>query len=277
VRRHGREQVLQLLTAQVAARRSLLAVGAASGQVARCAEQAGADLLVVYSAGYFRLNGLPSLVGHLPVGDANAIMLDLGRRSVIPATREVPVIGGVYGVDPTRDPRDLLASVQEAGFSGVINFPSVGRLDGRFRQELETAGLGFEREVELIRLARTQGLFTLAFVFDAEQAERMAHAGVDTLVGHVGLTAGGDVGSAAVIGMKAAISRLREIFAAGRSVRPDILMLSHGGPIVTPEDVRVVNERTGAVGFVAASNIERIPVETAITQACSRFKTLSVG
>ena len=276
-KRLAREEILRRLREQIDQSRSILVVGAGNGLIARCAEDAGADLIVVYNSGYYRLNGLPSLVGNLPVGDANAMMLDLGGRSVIPATRNVPVIGGVYGVDPTRDIRDIFDGMERVGYSGVINFPTVGRVDGRYREELEASGLGYGKEIEMVRLARERGRFTMAYVFTADEAERMAHAGLDVLVGHVGLTGGGDVGSSLAITLDDAVKSLQTIYDGARGVRDDMIFLSHGGPIITAEHAEYVNLRTSAVGFVAASSIERIPVEVTVKEACRSFKAAKIG
>jgi predicted TIM-barrel enzyme len=273
-KRIGREEILHRLREQVARQRSLLVVGAGNGLVARCAEDAGADLIVVYNSGYYRLNGLPSLVGNLPVGDANTMMLDLGKRSVIPATRDVPVIGGVYGVDPTRDIEDVLIGMEQIGYSGVINFPTVGRVDGRYRQELEAAGLGYGKEIEMVRRAHQRGLFTMAYVFTPEEGARMAEAGLDVLVGHVGLTGGGDVGSSLLKSLDDAVEFLQGIYDGALRVRDDVICLSHGGPIIGAEEAEYVNLRTSAVGFVAASSVERIPVEVAVKEACRSMKSI---
>jgi predicted TIM-barrel enzyme len=276
-KRIARTEILIRLRGQIEARRSILVVGAGNGLVARCAEDAGADLIVVYNSGYYRLNGLPSLVGNLPVGDANTMVVELGRKGIIPAVRNVPVIGGVYGVDPTRDISDVLKSVEDVGYSGVINFPTVGRVDGRYRQELEASGLGYGKEIEMVRVAHERGLFTMAYVFTADEAARMAEAGLDVLVGHVGLTGGGDVGSSMAIDLDGAVTLLESIYEGARRVRDDVIFLSHGGPIVTAQDAEYVNERTGSVGFVAASSVERIPVEVAVKAACRSFKAIGIG
>lgn len=276
-KRIARDEILRRLRKEVADRRSILVVGAGNGLVARCAEEAGADLIVVYNSGLYRLNGLPSLVGNLPVGDANAMVVEMGGRSILPAIRDVPVIGGLYGADPTRDISDVLDAVEHVGYSGIINFPTVGRVDGRYRQELEAAGLGYGKEIEMVRLAHRRGLFTMAYVFTADQAARLAEAGLDVLVGHVGLTGGGDVGSSLAVGLDSAVVFLEGVFEGARKVRDDMIFLSHGGPIITAEHAEYVNQRTGAVGFVAASSVERIPVETAVKQACRSFKTIGTG
>lgn len=270
----SRTETLNHLRSLIASEQTLLAVGAGNGLVARCAEAAGADLIMVYNSGYFRLNGLPSFVGNLPVGDANALMLELSERSVLPAVQSAPVIGGVYGIDPTRSIDSVLDSMQKIGLAGVINFPTVGRLDGNFRRELESAGYGFAREVDLIRAARARDMLAIAYVFTPDEAAAMAAAGADIIVGHVGRTAGGDVGSAMVSSLDGAVDALNAMFAAARLHSGEAILLSHGGPIVTPEDAQYVNARTGAVGFVAASGVERIPVESAIKAACKAFKAI---
>lgn len=268
-----RQDCLARLHHQISIGSPILAVGAGNGLVARCAEAGNADLVVVYNSGHFRLNGLPSFVGNLPVGDANALMLEMGARSILPAVRSVPVIGGVYAIDPTRNVDQVLDEMQRIGYSGVINFPTVGRLDGLFRRELEASGYGFAREVEMVRKARERDMLSMAYVFCDQEAADMARAGVDVVVGHVGLTGGGDVGSGLTRSLEQAVTDLRQIFAAARSERADVLLLSHGGPIATPADARYVNERCGAVGFVAASSIERLPVEAVIKSTCNEFKS----
>jgi len=275
-RRFNRNEVLARLKAQIEAKKSLLVVGAGNGLVARCAEDSGADLIVVYNSGYFRLNGHPSMLGNLPIGNANEIMLDLGGRSVIPVTRDVPVIGGVYGVDPTRDMGMLFEDMRRAGFSGVINFPTVGRIDGQYRLDLEAAGLGFGREVEMVRRARADDMLTMSYVYNADDALRMIDAGCDVIVGHCGLTEGGDVGSTNAMALEKAFDVLNGIFDAVRKSGSDAILLSHGGPLSSVADAELANLRTGAVGFVAASSVERIPIEQALKDACRGFKGIKV-
>jgi predicted TIM-barrel enzyme len=275
-KRFTREEVLARLRAEMEARRPLLVVGAGNGLVARCVEAGGADLIVVYNSGYFRLNGHVSMVGNLPVGDANAIMLEMGRKSVAPATRNIPVVGGVYGVDPTRDMGELFDRMREVGYSGVINFPTVGRIDGQYRQDLEAAGLGFEREVEMIARARARELFSMAYVYTPDDAEIMTRAGVDVIVGHCGLTALGDVGAKHPMALEKAVEVLQRIFDRAAAIRDDVILLSHGGPIATAEEAEYVNRKTRAVGFVGASSIERIPIEVALKETCRGFKRLAV-
>ncbi|MBP2562183.1 putative TIM-barrel enzyme [Neorhizobium galegae] len=274
----SRNDVLQRLTTETAQGRSILAVGAGNGLSARCAELGGADLIVVYNSGYYRVNGLPSLVGAIPVGDANEVMLRLGRQSIMPKKRTIPVIAGVYGIDPTRDIDDLLDEVKAIGYSGIINFPTLSRHENsNYRIDLENAGLGFACEVDMMRKARERDLFTLAYVYNPEDARAMARAGVDVIVGHMGLTIGGDIGSKSAIGIDAAITRIGEIFDAALVADPDVILLSHGGPISTAEDAQYVNLNSKAVGFVAASSFERIPIEIALKKACDDFKSIKIS
>jgi len=276
-KRFSRTEALHRLRAEQARDKPLLVVGAGNGLSARCAEEGGADLIVVYNSGHFRVNGLPSLVGGMPVGDANDIMLRLGRESIRPRLRHVPVIAGVYAVDPTRDLDDVLDSVDDIGFSGVINFPTVGRHEGGYRRELEAAGYGFAREVELVRKARERDLLSLAYVYNADEARLMVQAGVDVLIGHMGLTVGGAIGASSSSGLEQAAALLETIFSAASEVREDLIFLSHGGPISSVADAEFINQRTRAVGFVAASSFERIPIEHALVEACRSFKEISIS
>jgi predicted TIM-barrel enzyme len=271
-----RGEVLARLHKQMDAGQSLLVVGAGNGLVARCVDDAGADLIVVYNSGYFRLDGHVSMIGNLPVGDANAIMLELGERHVIPAVRHTPVIGGVYAADPTRNKARLMRMMQAIGYAGVINFPTIGRIDGRYRQELEAQGISFQREVEMVRLARENDYFSMAYVYSPDDAAAMAEAGADVIIGHVGLTVGGDVGSNLAMRLDEAVESLKAMFAAAKAVRSDVILLSHGGPISSPQDAELVNLRTGAAGFVGASSVERIPVEVALKEVCRQFKAIKV-
>lgn len=268
---------MERLRSQIAEGRAVIAAGVGTGLVARCAEAEGVSLLVVYNSGFFRAHGLPSSVGNLPLANANDLMLDLGTRHILPIVKKTPVVAGVYGCDPTKDMSMFLRVVSQAGFSGVINFPTVGRIDGNFRADLEAFGFGYDREVEMIALARKMNLFTLAYAFTSDEAYRMAQAGVDVLVAHVGVTGGGDVGSRRTMDLKTAAERIREICAAARANRGDIICLSHGGPIVNPEDAEYVNREAGTVGFVGASSVERIPVEEAVRRVCRSFNNIRLA
>lgn len=274
----SKQATLERLRNERRAGKSLLTVGVGNGLSARCAEQGGADLAVVYNSGHYRVNGLESFVGLLPVGDANQIMLELGRSSILPSMRTIPIIAGVYGVDPTKDMNDVLDEVAAIGYSGVINFPTVGRHDGEdFGRELADAGYGFEREVEMIANANARGLFTMAYAYTERQSRLMAEVGVDVIVGHMGLTTGGDIGASKAVNLTEAAKKLDALFDAALAVKSDVIILSHGGPISSPEDAEFINLHSKAMGFVAASSYERIPVELALRKACSDFKGIRLA
>jgi predicted TIM-barrel enzyme len=202
----------------------------------------------------------------------------MGDREVLPVVKKTPVIAGVNGTDPTRQMDHFLGRLDDLGFSGVINFPTVGLIDGRIRAELEATGLGFEREIEMIRLARKRSFFTMVYVFTPEEARLMAGAGADVIVAHLGTTVGGTtgMGKEASVALERAPGQVDAIGAAAKEINREVLVLSHGGPIATPEDARYVLERCDAVGFVGASSMERLPVETAISGTTRRFKDIQI-
>ncbi len=221
--------------------------------------------------------GHGSTAGLMAYGDANAEALDLGEFEVLPVVQEVPVICGVHGSDPRRRMWHHLLKVKEMGFSGVNNFPTHCIVDGQFRDILEETGLGFEKEVEMIRLATKMDLFSIVYVAKPDEARLMAEAGADAIISHVGTTIGGSVGVVnASCTMEDAISRTREIMKAGREVNPKIFFLAHGGPINTPEDVRIVLDQTDVHGFVGASSLERMGVENSLTELTRKFKSLTL-
>jgi predicted TIM-barrel enzyme len=261
------------LDEQVTAGCPIVAAGAGCGLTAKCAALGGCDLLVIYNSGRHRMAGLPSLVGYLPVGDANAEVLEMGRREVFPVAGDVPVIAGVLGVDPTREIPVLLEEIRAAGFAGVINFPSVGRMDGAFRRALEEVGLGYGREAAMIATARELDLFTLAYCFTPEEAATMAQSGVDAVVAHLKTTAGGLVGLTSSLALDDAFQAVTRIFEAARAIAPGVLCLAHGGPLATARETAELYRRTDAVGFVAASSIERLPTEQAVLAEARAFKS----
>jgi len=274
---YTRKEVIQRLRREIQRGRPIVTAGAGIGLTAKCAELGGADLIVVYNSGLFRMHGHGSTAGTMPYGDANQIVLEMGLRTILPVVQETPVIAGICGTDVTRVMNVFLKQIQEAGFSGVINFPTVGSIDGSFRERLEDVGLGFEKEVEMIRLARAMDLFTMAYVFNPDQARLMAKAGVDALVAHMGLTAGGTIGSKRAKKLEAVVPLIREIFRAGKAIRKEMILLAHGGPISSPEDTAYIYRHTEAQGFVGASSIERIPVEIAIRKVTEEFKSKTLG
>jgi predicted TIM-barrel enzyme len=272
---HTRGEVIARIKAEIDAGRFLLMQGAGIGLIARLVEQAGVDLIAVYNTGYYRMNGWASIYGTLPIGNANDVVLDLARQ-IVPVVKEVPLIGGIYAHDPTRDHETSLRQVKAAGFSGIINVPTIGRIDGTYRQDLESVGISFQREVDLMSRALDHDLYTVAYVYTPREAAMMAAAGVDMIVGHVGLTGGGDVGATNAIPLENAARELQAMFDAIRAVRSGAVLLSHGGPIISPEDADYISQNTSALGFVGASSIERIPVEPTVKEVTRRFKAIKL-
>jgi len=263
-----RAEVLDALATTISRRVPVLAAGSSCGLVAKCAAQAGADLIVVYSTGRSRLMGLPTS----RIGDSNASTLEMAEE-ITNIVSSVPIIGGVEAWDPARLDLDrLLDRFQAAGFSGVINYPTISTMGRLWRDRRERVGLGFTREVELIELARRRNLFTLSYVATAEDAERMAQAGVDCLVPHVGATAGGLVGHETTETRESHIDELERMISAAAGVRDDLIFLAHGGTLAEPADLDAVYARTRCVGFVGASSIERIPIERAVMDVVTQFK-----
>src|SRR5947209_274182 len=267
-----REQCLERLRAQVAAGRPIIGGGAGTGISAKCAEAGGIDLIIIYNSGRFRMAGRGSLSGMMPYGDANQIVVDMARE-VLPVIKHTPVLAGVCGTDPFRIMKLFLREIQALGFSGVQNFPTVGLIDGSFRQGLEETGMGFALEVEMIREARALGLLTCPYVFTEDEARAMAQAGADVLIPHMGLTTKGSIGAKSALTLEEAAQRVQALHDAAKAVNSEILVLCHGGPISEPEDAKYIYDHTkGIAGFFGASSIERLPTEIAITGCVRKFK-----
>jgi predicted TIM-barrel enzyme len=271
-----REETLQRLRAQVEAGKAIIGAGAGTGLSAKCAEAGGADLIIIYNSGRYRMAGRGSLAGLLPYGDANAIVVEMAGE-VLPIVRDTPVLAGVCGTDPFRLMPVFLRQLLELGFSGVQNFPTVGLIDGVFRQNLEETGMGYTLEVEMIREASVLGLLAAPYVFTPDDARAMADAGADVLVPHMGLTTGGAIGAETAKTLDECVDLVQAMRDAAVEVNPDVLVLCHGGPIAEPEDAAYVLERTeGVAGFFGASSMERLPTETAMTENMQRFKSMRV-
>jgi predicted TIM-barrel enzyme len=269
-----RGEVRQRLRDTVAAGRPIVGAGAGTGLSAKCAEAGGADLIIIYNSGRYRMAGRGSLAGLLPYGDANQVVVEMAAE-VLPVVERTPVLAGVCGTDPFRRMPVFLDELARLGFAGVQNFPTVGLYEGVFRQNLEETGMGYDLEVELVRLAAQRELLTAPYVFDPRQAEAMAAAGADVLVPHVGLTTKGSIGASTALTLDQAVERVQTMRDAAVAVNPDILVLCHGGPIAEPADAGYVLERTeGVVGFFGASSVERLPTERAITAQVAEFKNL---
>jgi predicted TIM-barrel enzyme len=271
-----RGEALTRLRAQVEAGRPIIGAGAGTGLSAKCAEAGGADLVIIYNSGRYRMAGRGSLAGLLPYGDANAIVVEMAGE-VLPVVRDTPVLAGVCGTDPFRLMPVFLRQLREIGFSGIQNFPTVGLFDGVFRANLEETGMGYDLEVELVRAARELDLLTAPYVFDREDARKMAAAGADVLVPHMGLTTSGTIGAKTAITLDEAVERVQAMHDAAKRENADVLVLCHGGPIAEPEDAEYVLERTqGVVGFFGASSMERLPAEVALVENMRRFKSIRV-
>ena len=274
---YTREEVIARLHDTLSKGESIIVAGAGSGISAKFIEKGGADMIIIYASGRFRMAGAGSIAGMMAYGDANAIAMDLGEHEVLPIVEEIPVICGIHASDPRRRMWHWLQQVKAMGFSGINNFPTHTIIDGQFGQSLEETNMGVQKEIDAVALARKMDLFSITYVATPEEAAKMTQAGADVVIAHVGCTVGGSIGvSEAAIGLDQAAAATQAICEAVHSVNPATLVLSHGGPICTPEDAAFVNERTDAVGFVGASSIERLAVEKSITDLTREFKAIPV-
>jgi predicted TIM-barrel enzyme len=270
----SRTTALARLQGRIARNEPIIGAGAGTGISAKFAERGGVDLIIIYNSGRFRMAGRGSLAGLLPYGDANAIVQDMARE-VLPVVRDTPVLAGVCGTDPFRIIPLFLRELKAMGFDGIQNFPTVGLIDGVFRQNLEETGMGYELEVAMVREAHELDLLTCPYVFDADTARAMAAAGADILVAHLGLTTKGSIGARTAPTLQESARRVQEMHAAATSVRPDVIVLCHGGPIAEPEDVQyVLAHCPGVAGFFGASSIERLATESGIEGQARRFREL---
>jgi predicted TIM-barrel enzyme len=269
-----RNEALERLRAQIAEHRPIIGAGAGTGLSAKCAEAGGADLIIIYNSGRYRMAGRGSLAGMLPYGDANAIVVEMAAE-VLPVARKTPVLAGVCGTDPFRLMPVFLKQLRDMGFSGVQNFPTVGLFDGTFRANIEETGMGYALEVEMIEHARALDLLTCPYVFNPEEAGAMTRAGADILVAHMGLTTNGTIGAATALRLAETPARIQAIRDAAVAINPDIIVLCHGGPIAEPDDAAyALGHTTGVAGFFGASSMERLPAEIALTENMRRFKAI---
>lgn len=269
----ARSEILRRLRAKRADGLPIIGGGAGTGLSAKCEEAGGIDIIVIYNSGRYRMAGRGSMSGLLAYGNANEIVQEMGRE-VLPVVQRTPVLAGVNGTDPFYDPYVLLPDLVRQGFSGVQNFPTVGLIDGLFRQNLEETGMGFDLEVSMIKVAHELDLFTTPYVFSAEDAVAMTEAGADVIVAHLGLTTGGNIGAETARSLDDCVTDIDRWAAAARSVREDVIVLCHGGPIASPQDADYVLARTGVDGFYGASSMERLPTEVAITSTVQEFTAL---
>jgi predicted TIM-barrel enzyme len=270
-----RHDIVQRLPGKVERHEPIVGGGAGTGLSAKCEEAGGIDLIIVYNSGRFRMAGRGSLAGLLAYGNANEIVLEMADEIVTVVDR-TPVLAGVNATDPFYQPAAFLEELVAAGYSGVQNFPTVGLIDGSFRLNLEETGMGYDREVELIRLAAQRDLLTTPYVFSAEDAIAMAGAGADVIVCHMGLTTGGQIGAETARGLDDCVQLSNEWSEAARSVREDIIVLVHGGPVAEPSDAEyVLRKTTGVHGFYGASSLERLPVERALIEQTRAFTAIT--
>jgi predicted TIM-barrel enzyme len=274
---YTRKEVVERLRATLKQGNAIIAAGAGTGISAKFIEKGGADLIIIYNSGRFRMMGHGSTCGMMAYGDANAIAMEIGEFEVLPVVEEVPVICGVHATDPRRRMWHWLGKVKEMGFSGVNNFPTHTIVDGHFRGVLEETGMSVKKEYEMVALARRMDLFSVVYVGSAEEAVEMANAGADAIIAHVGTTVGGSIGvTKAVVTWDFAIQRTQEIIDAVNRVRKDVIFLAHGGPINTPADAERIMKSTDCVGFVGASSLERMGVEASLTNLTREFKSLTL-
>jgi predicted TIM-barrel enzyme len=271
----SRSDSLSRLNSQVTAGKPIIGAGAGTGISAKFAERGGVDLMIIYNSGRYRMAGRGSLSGLLAYGDANGIVVEMASE-VLPVVQDTMVLAGVNGTDPFRLMPVFLKQLKEMGFDGVQNFPTVGLIDGVFRQNLEETGMSYDLEVEMIHMAHELDMLTCPYVFSPEDAVKMAKAGADVLVPHMGLTTKGSIGADTALTLEESAKRVQAMHDAAVAINPDILVLCHGGPIAEPEDAQYIfNHTEGVVGFFGASSVERLPTEVAIEGQARKFKSLT--
>lgn len=270
-----RQAILAKFREMIARREPIIGGGAGTGLSAKCEEAGGIDLIVIYNSGRYRMAGRGSLAGLLAYGNANDIVVDMAKE-VLPVVKNTPVLAGVNGTDPLCQFDHFLDHLKALGFSGVQNFPTVGLIDGNFRANLEETGMGYGLEVEMIRLAHQKDLLTTPYVFSAEDAIAMTQAGADIIVPHMGLTTGGNIGADTALKLADCVPLINDWAAAAKSVREEVIVLCHGGPISTPEDAQYIMDHCPQCdGFYGASSMERLPTEIALTDTTQKFKNIT--
>lgn len=270
----SRSEIRKALHENIRNGQPIVGAGAGIGLSAKFIEAGGADMIIIYNSGRFRMAGRGSLAGLMPYGDANAVVVDMARE-VLPIVNNTPVLAGVCGTDPFRIMPKFLAELKAMGFAGVQNFPTVGLIDGTFRANLEETGMGYDKEVEMIKLAHEIDLLTTPYVFSVEEAEAMTRAGADVLVCHMGLTTSGSIGAKTGKSLDDCVDLIQKMRDAAAAINQDVIVLCHGGPIAEPKDAQYVLTKTNGVhGFFGASSMERLPVELAITNITKDFKSL---
>jgi len=271
-----RKTALERLQSQGKSGRPIIGAGAGTGISAKFTLAGGVDLSIIYNSGRYRMAGRGSLAGLLAYGDANQIVLEMANE-VLPIAENSAVLAGVNGTDPFKIMKNFLKQIKDIGFTGVQNFPTVGLIDGQFRQNLEETDMGYYKEVEMIAMAHDMDLLTCPYVFNENDAIEMTKAGADVIVAHMGLTTKGAIGARTALTLDDCAQRIQAIHDAAKSVNPNVMVICHGGPIAEPEDAQYIFDHTkGIVGFFGASSMERIPVEVAIKANAERFKSLKM-
>lgn len=275
---YTRQEVRDRLQATINQGKAIIGAGAGTGISAKFIEKGGADFIIIYNSGRFRMSGHGSTAGLMAYGDANAVAMEIGEFEVLPVVEEIPVFCGVHGSDPRRRMWHFLGQVKDMGFSGVNNFPTHSIVDGHFRNVLEETGMSFQKEVEMVRLASKMDMFSVVYVAKPEEAVQMADAGADAIIAHVGTTVGGSIGvTGATCTMDNAVERTQVIVDAVKKSNPDTFFLAHGGPVNTPADVtEILKKTTGVHGFVGASSLERMGVEASLTNLTKEFKSITL-
>jgi predicted TIM-barrel enzyme len=272
------KECLKRLKSQVEQKKPIIGAGAGTGISAKFAERGGVDIIIIYNSGRYRMAGRGSAAGILAYGDANEIVVDMARE-VLPVVKDTPVLAGVCGTDPFRMMPTFLKQLKEMGFDGVQNFPTVGVIDGNFRQILEETGMSFDLEIEMVRIAHEMDMLTCPYVFDVDQAVKMTEAGADIIVAHMNTTVKGSIGVSSDVApsLEESAERVQAIHDAAKKVREDVIVLCHGGPIAEPEDAQYIFDHTeGTAGFFGASSIERLAAEAAIEKQARTFKALNL-
>ena len=273
--RFERQQLLEKFRGMIARKEPIIGGGAGTGLSAKCEEEGGIDLIVIYNSGRYRMAGRGSLAGILAYGNANDIVKDMAKE-VLPVVKRTPVLAGVNGTDPFMLTDHFLDELKAMGFSGIQNFPTVGLIDGMLRKNLEETGMGYGLEVDLIAKARGKDMLTTPYVFNADEAVAMTKAGADIIVAHMGLTTGGSIGAETALKLEDCPALIAGWAEAAKKVRKDVIVLCHGGPISSPEDATYVLKNTpGIHGFYGASSMERLPVEIALTEQTRAFKRIT--
>lgn len=270
-----REEILERLRGEIKKGNHIIGVATGSGMTSKHSQQAGADLLLILNSGRFRQMGRGSLAGFLPFCNSNDMVMEFASKEILPLIKDIPVIFGVNATDPTKNMDDFIEKIIKSGFSGVNNYPTVGFIDGEFREALEEAGCSYSLEVDLIKKAHDKGLFTVAFIFDEIQAEEMIKAGADVICLHLGLTEGGLLGAKKVFSLENIKTKIETIFPICNELNPHVIKLVYGGPIKTPADIQYMYSNDDLMGYIGGSAFERIPLEKSITKTIKNFKMFS--